>query len=149
MVLAALFFIYRVSSLTTIEQVTDGSLPEDLSVPPGAIAYRIFGSLFFGAVGKLETLIESDASETAPKVMILDLHKVINVDTTGLDTLDVLRKTLARRGCTLLVCDVNHQPLSLMQRAGFLAKLGEGNVQPHLPAAIARAEELTAPKSFR
>jgi SulP family sulfate permease len=149
MVLAALFFIYRVSSLTTIEQVVDSTLPEDLSVPPGTVAYRIFGSLFFGAVGKLETLIESDASETAPKVMILDLHKVINVDTTGLDTLDVLRKTLARRGGTLVVCDVNRQPLSLMQRAGFLAKLGEGNVQPHLPAAIARAEELTAPKSFR
>jgi SulP family sulfate permease len=149
MVLAALFFIYRVSSLTTIEQVGDASLPEDLSVPPGTVAYRIFGSLFFGAVGKLETLIESDSSETAPKVMILDLHKVINVDTTGLDTLDVLRKTLARRGSTLVLCDVNRQPLSLMQRAGYLAKLGEGNLQPHLPAAIARAEELTAPKSFK
>ena len=39
--------------------------------------------------------------------------------------------------------------LSLMQRAGYLDKLGEGNLQPHLPAAIARAEELTAPQSFR
>jgi SulP family sulfate permease len=149
MVLAALFFIYRVSSLTTIEQVTDDSLPEDLSVPPGAVAYRIFGSLFFGAVGKLETLIEPDGGDKPPTVMILDLHKVINVDTTGLDTLDVLRKTLARRGATLVLCDVNSQPLSLMQRAGFLAKLGATNVQPHLPAAIARAEELTAPQSFR
>ena len=149
MVLAALFFIYRVSSLTTIEPVTDASLQEDLSVPPGTVAYRIFGSLFFGAVGKLEALIESDDSETAPRVMILDLHKVINVDTTGLDTLDVLRKTLARRGTTLVLCDVNRQPLSLMQRAGYLDKLGEGNLQPHLPAAIARAEELSAPQSFR
>ena len=149
MVLAALFFIYRVSSLTTIEPVTDASLQEDLSIPPGTVAYRIFGSLFFGAVGKLEALIESDDSETAPRVMILDLHKVINVDTTGLDTLDVLRKTLARRGTALVLCDVNRQPLSLMQRAGYLDKLGEGNLQPHLPAAIARAEELTAPQSFR
>ena len=149
MVLAALFFIYRVSSLTTIEPVTDASLQEDLAVPPGTVAYRIFGSLFLGAVGKLETLIEPDGSETAPRVMILDLHKVINVDTTGLDTLDVLRKTLARRGTTLVLCDVNRQPLSLMQRAGYLDKLGEGNLQPHLPAAIARAEELTAPQSFR
>ena len=149
MVLAALFFIYRVSSLTTIEPVTDASLQEDLSVPPGTVAYRIFGSLFFGTVGKLETLIEPDGSETAPRVMILDLHKVINVDTTGLDTLDVVRKTLARRGTTLVLCDVNRQPLSLMQRAGYLDKLGEGNLQPHLPAAIARAEELSAPQSFR
>ena len=148
MVLAALFFIYRVSSLTTIEQVSDSSLPEDLSVPPGTAAYRIYGSLFFGAVGKLETLIETQDGAAPPRVMLLDLHKVISVDTTGLDTLDVLRKTLARRGSTLVLCDVNRQPLSLMQRSGFLAKLGEGNLQPHLPAAIARAGELTAPRSY-
>jgi SulP family sulfate permease len=145
MVLAALFFIYRVSSLTTIEPVSDSSLPEDLSVPAGAVAYRIFGSLFFGAVGKLETLIEPDGSAEQPRVMILDLHKVINIDTTGMDTLDVLRKTLARRGGTLILCDVNHQPLSLIRRSGFLPKLGADNLQPHLPAAIARAEALTAP----
>ena len=147
MVLAALFFIYRVSSLTTIEQVTDASLPEDLSVPEGTIAYRIFGSLFFGAVGKLEMLIEPDAAAEKMSVMILDLHKVINIDTTGMDTLDVLRKTLGRRGCTLVLCDVNDQPLSLMRRSGFYAKAGEGNIQPHLPAAIARAEQLAAPVS--
>ena len=147
MVLAALFFIYRVSSLTTIEQVTDSSLPEDLSVPPGTVAYRIYGSLFFGAVGKLETLIETDGGAVQPRVMILDMHKVINVDTTGMDTLDVLRKTLARRGSTLVLCDVNNQPLSLIRRSGFLAKLGADNLQPHLPAAIARAEELTAQRA--
>ena len=143
MVLAALFFIYRVSSLTTIEPVSDSSLPEDLAVPPGTVAYRIFGSLFFGAVGKLETLIESDGGAEQPRVMILDLHKVINIDTTGMDTLDVLRKTLAKRGTTLILCDVNNQPLSLIRRSGFLPKLGADNLQPHLPAAIARAEELT------
>jgi hypothetical protein len=39
---------------------------------------------------------------------------------------------------------VNRQPLSLIQRSGFVDKLGPGNIQPHLPAAIARAEEITA-----
>lgn len=141
MVLAALFFIYRVSSLTSIEQVSNASLQEDLQVPPRTIAYRIFGSLFFGAVGKLEMLIESD--DPTIRVMILDLHKVINIDTTGLDTLDVLRKTLAKRGCTLVLSDANLQPLSLMRRSGFLEKLGAENLQPHLPAAIGRAEVLT------
>ncbi len=142
LVLAALFFIYRVSSLTTIEQVSEASLPAGLALPPDTAAYRIFGSLFFGAVGKLETLIEADDATPPPKIMILDLQKVINIDTTGMDTLDVLRKTLARRGGTLLLCDVNDQPLSLIRRSGFLVKLGENNLQPHLPAAVARAEEL-------
>ena len=142
MVLASLFFIYRVSSLTTMEEVGDDTLPEDIQIPPGAIAYRIFGSLFFGAVGKLEILIESCEGDKLPRVMILDLHQVINIDTTGLDTLDVLRKTLAKRGSVLVLCDANEQPLSLMKRSGFLIELGAHNLQWHLPGAISRAERL-------
>ena len=143
MVLAALFFIYRVSSLTTIEPVSESSLPPGTTIPEGTVAYRIFGSLFFGAVGKLETLIEPGGDEVPPRVMILDLHKVINIDTTGMDTLGVLRKTIARRGGTLVLCDVNDQPLSLIRRSGFLAKLGADNLQPDLPAALARAQVLS------
>ena len=142
LVLAALFFIYRVSALTTFEEVGDDTLPEDLHVPEQAKAYRIFGSLFFGAVGKLETLVEECDAPGAPRVLILDLHQVINIDTTGLETLDVLRKTLEKRGATLVLSDANEQPLSLMHRSGFLTRLGEHNLQPHLPGAISRAERL-------
>ena len=142
LILASLFFIYRVSSLTTMEEVGDDTLPEDLRIPLGAIAYRIFGSLFFGAVGKLEMLIESCEGDKIPRVMILDLHQVINIDTTGLDTLDVLRRTLAKRGSVLVLCDANEQPLSLMKRSGFLAALDSNNLQSHLPGAISRAEHL-------
>jgi SulP family sulfate permease len=145
LVLAALFFIYRVSSLTTIEPVTPGSLPAGAALPAQTVAYRIFGSLFFGAVGKLEMLIEPDSSALGSRVMVLDLHKVINIDTTGLDTLDVLRKTLARRDCTLVLCDANDQPLSLIRRSGFLQKLGADNLQPDLVAALARAQTLARP----
>ncbi len=149
MVLAALFFIYRVSSLTTIEQVGGSSLPGDLALPRDTVAYRIFGSLFFGAVGKLETLIEPEGGAAPPKVMILDLQKVINIDTTGMDTLDVLRRTLARRGGSLVLCDVNDQPLSLIRRSGFLDKIGAENLLPDLTTAIARAAALTAPFKLR
>ena len=136
LVLAALFFIYRVSSLTRIEQVRIHSLPD------GVQAYRIFGSLFFGAVGKLETLIEPDAGREPPRVMILDLHMVLNFDTTGMDTVDVLRRTLAKRGAQLVLCDANEQPLSLMKRSGFLDKLGERYLVRDLDAAVALAETL-------
>ncbi len=145
LVLAALFFMYRISSLTTIVKVENSALPEELELPQGVVAYRILGSLFFGAVGRLEMLIESSSGEAQPRVMILDLHKVIHTDTTGIDALDVIRRSLARRGSRLVICDVNQQPLSLMSRSGFIDKLGERNLQPHLPAAIGRAEEIVAP----
>ena len=143
LVLAALFFIFRVSRLTTIEPVAPASLPAGVTVPAGTVAFRIFGSLFFGAVGKLEMLIEADSPALESRVLVLDLHKVINIDTTGLDMLDVLRKTLAKRNCTLVLCDANDQPLSLIRRSGFLMKLGEDNLQPDLIAALKRAEALS------
>ena len=139
LVLAALFFIYRISTLTTIERVA-----AEAPLPEGAAAYRIFGSLFFGAVGKLEALIETGAGESPPRALILDLHMVINLDTTCLDTLEALQRSLAKRGAALLLCDANDQPLSLMRRSGFLEKLGKENLVPDLPAAVKRAEQLLA-----
>jgi len=137
LLLAALFFIYRISSLTSIEQVKE----EDV-LPEGAAAYRIFGSLFFGAVGKLEALMETGTGKTPPRVLILDLHMVINLDSTCQDTLESLRRGLEKRGAALLLCDANEQPLSLMRRSGFLARLGDENLLPDLTAAVGRAREL-------
>ncbi len=138
LVLACLFFIYRVSSLTHIDPVDDMDLPANVK------AYRLSGSLFFGSVGKLETLLDSDDLQSSEPLaaVILDLHHVINIDTTGLDTLDVLRRALAHRGTRLLICDVGTQPLSLMRRAGFLRQVGEENVVPNLAAGAARLRQM-------
>ena len=137
LVLAALFFIHRISSLTTIEPID-----AEVALPQGAAAYRIFGSLFFGAVGKLEALIETTSGHAPPQVLILDLHMVINLDSTCLDTLEGLHRSLHKRGAALLLCDANEHPLSLMRRSGFLEKLGAENLLPDLPAALGRARDL-------
>jgi len=139
LVLACLFFIYRISSLTAVEPVQDQALP------PGCQAYRVFGSLFFGSISKIEALLDAESSqsgEASAAVMVLDLHHVINVDTTGLDSLDMLRRTLAKRGAQLVLADVGPQPLSLMKRAGFLPALGEDNLTADLAAGLARARQL-------
>ncbi len=134
LVLAALFFIHRISTLTTIEPVG-----AEVPLPPGVAAYRVFGSLFFGAVGKLEALIEPGSGEPLPRVLILDLHRVINLDTTCLDTLEALHRNLSKRGAALVLCDANDQPLSLMRRSGFAVMLGKENLVPDLQAAVGRA----------
>ncbi|MBL8382213.1 MAG: STAS domain-containing protein [Burkholderiales bacterium] len=137
LVLACLFFIYRIGSLTSVEAIDPAGLP------PRTVGYRLFGSLFFGAVGKLEALV-TVADGTPMRVLVLDLHHVINIDTTGLDTLDAIRRTLARRGIALLLCDVHAQPRSLIQRAGFAAALGPDNLLQDLDAALARARAIVA-----
>ena len=140
MVLACVFFIYRVASLTRIEALGSRELKQDL--PPGVAVYSLFGSLFFGAVDKVEAL--SDPNSIAPKVMILKVNQLINIDTTGLDALEGLHKFLKKRGSHLILCGLNHQPLSLISRAGFLEHIGADHVLAELPQALQLAAELMA-----
>lgn len=136
LILACVFFIYRIASLTRIEMIPSDSL--SIPLPRGVMAYSIFGSLFFGAVGKLEALI---APETMPdKALILELHQLINLDATGLDALETIHKTLQRQGSQLILCGPNQQPLDLMRRSGFLNRLGLQNCLGNLSDAVARSE---------
>lgn len=137
LVLACLFFIYRMSSLTRIEEVSAAGLSADAQIAPGVRAWRLHGSLFFGAIGKLEALLDFD--DSGLKAMVLDLHHVINIDTTGLETLEVLRRALEKRGAQLVLCDLGPQPLSIITRAGYLLELGRDNLLPDLQTALAHA----------
>ena len=145
MVLSSLFFIYRMSELTRIERLPlreEASEPH-LLYPDGTMrvaAWQLFGSLFFGAVNKLEELL--DPREGHPEVVILDMSRLIQLDTTGLEGLENLLDKLRKRGCRLLVCGLNAQPGSLMHRSGFIAHLGEANVSADLTEALARAHLL-------
>ncbi|MGE5649262.1 MAG: SulP family inorganic anion transporter [Bacillota bacterium] len=143
LVLACVFFIYRVSSLTRIERLAPESLPHPPL--PGVAVYSIFGSLFFGAVGKMEALLDPQAAPGA--AMVLKLQQLINLDTTGLDALETLNKTLLARGCQLILAGPNHQPLSLMTRTGFLDRLGAENCVADLSHALDRANFLAGAKA--
>ncbi|MEK7884372.1 SulP family inorganic anion transporter [Methyloversatilis sp. NSM2] len=143
MVLASLFFIYRMSDLTRIDRLP---LEEHYGIEalaradgtPRILAYRLTGSLFFGAANKLENLLLMQDGH--PDAVILDLEKVISIDTTGLDILQSLQRNLARRGATLILCDLNDQPASLIRRSGFAARLGEDNIAGNLTDALLRAQ---------
>lgn len=154
LVLACLFFIYRMASLTQIEAIAPAALPpaaDGTLLPAGEVAaYHMTGALFFGAVNKVEALIDPrDRTQPVPTVLILDVGKLVALDTTGLDTLDALRKTLARRGGTLVLCAAPAQVMSLMRRAGFLEQMGTANYCDTLAAACARAGALLAERAGR
>ncbi|PKO90509.1 MAG: sodium-independent anion transporter [Betaproteobacteria bacterium HGW-Betaproteobacteria-12] len=142
MVLASLFFIYRMSELTRVERrhLREEATEPQFLYPDGTMrvaAWQLFGSLFFGAVNKLEVLLDPAAGH--PEVVILDMTQLIQLDTTGLEGLDNLLDKLKKRGCMLLVCGLNSQPGSLLYRSGFIDHLGDENVCTDLSAALARA----------
>ncbi|QAU34196.1 SulP family inorganic anion transporter [Janthinobacterium sp. 17J80-10] len=137
--LACVFFIYRISSLTDIRPIA--STPAQ-PLPEGVAAYALYGSLFFGAAGKLDGLIESQAIPA--RAMVLEMHKLISLDTTGLDGLETIHKALHRAGSQLILCGINPQPRSLMERTGFIARLGRENCVDDLAAALARLQVTAA-----
>ena len=65
------------------------------------------------------------------------MHQVINLDTSGLDALQSLLTQLEKRGATLIIAEPNEQPMSLLQRSGFLQEMGPHNVFEHLDDALA------------
>lgn len=144
MVLASLFFIYRISTLTRVQPIALARA-DDAPVA-GLEAYRLQGSLFFGAVGKLEALTDPArfAGTLAPRVIILDCTLLLSLDTTGLEALDTLHRQLAKRGGALIVAGATEQPLSLLQRSGFVERIGADNLVPDLAVAQARARHLLA-----
>ncbi len=142
LILASLFFIYRISQITRIEPVV--LAPTD--APPGVEAYRLFGSLFFGAVSKLEDISDPTryTGTQAPRVIVFDMRLLISLDTTGVEALDTLRRQLARSRGTLILAGPHEQPLSMLARSGFVKRVGADNVVADMPAAMARASALLA-----
>lgn len=138
MVLASLFFLYRMSDLTKIEKIDLGTLTQTSEPAVSRVAaWRVFGSLFFGAVNKLEVLL--DPQEGHPEVVILDMSKLVQLDTTGLEGLETLHDKLKKRQSQLIVCGLNEQPASLLRRSGFAERIGLDCICTDLDEAILRS----------
>lgn len=129
LVLAAVFFIYRVSSLTEFIPV---ELPVELQ-ERSVKAYNIYGSLFFAVIGKIEALMLKDK----PQILILDLHQTISIDTTALESLEELAEDMARANRLIVFCGLNKQAQSLFKRSGLQSKLKPEQIQPSLKDAFA------------
>ena len=106
MVLACVLFVRRMTSLFTVEEV---------SADERERVYKLHGALFFGAVAKTDGMLQVAEGSAVALLITLDLSELISLDTSGLDALEQLRKALAAR-----LCQVQAQPLSLMQRTGFI-----------------------------
>jgi SulP family sulfate permease len=127
LVLACVFFIWRMGTLFSVKPVAAADLP------PGVHAVQLYGSLFFGAVGKIEDL--GDQIPAGTRALVLDMQRLVSMDTSGLDVLEQLYATLKRQSVALVLANVNEQPLSLMRRSGFEAALGPQHIVPNLEAA--------------
>jgi SulP family sulfate permease len=138
LLMACGFFILRMGQLFSVQP-----LPPAADQAPDVAVFALFGSLFFGAVGKIEALPARLPPGT--RCVVLQMHRLISVDSSGIDALQQLHRTLQRRQVALLLADINPQPLGLMRRSGFAAALGETAISSSLAEALQRAAAVARP----
>ncbi len=147
MVLACFFFIYRLSKLTHIDDVSEkalakinktNNLAKDFADNKNIKIWEFYGVLFFGASGKIEDLLGNNFTNL-PDVLILNLEKLVQIDTSGLDGLVHLNQKFIKHGKHLLLCNLHQQPRAFLRRAGFISQVGAANVCLDLEKAIDRA----------
>ncbi len=116
LLLACVLFVRRMSSLF---QVVETGRSAD------AIHFQLYGSLFFGAVAKIDPVLS--VVESAPQGLLvrLDAQSLQSLDASGLDVLGQLHKAITLRGGRLVISGLNAQPRAVMERAGFLVKVEE------------------------
>ena len=95
LMLACVLFARRMSSLFQVVEVSRN---------PQAASFQFYGSLFFGAVAKLDQILNIVESAPQGLVVRLDLQSLQSLDTSGLDVLEQL-------------------PKAVMERSGFLEKI--------------------------
>jgi SulP family sulfate permease len=140
LVLACVFFIYRMS---TLFKVLPFAMPAGTALPQGVQVFELYGSLFFGAVDGIEKL-PLQIVDPATRTLVLEMHRLVLIDTSGIDALQQLHRTLQRRGIVLVLANVNDQPLSLIRRSGLESLIGAGHIVATLVDAFADPKPIPA-----
>lgn len=131
---ACITFIYRISSLSRVEELKDIDAPL-LSNQQGQVrAYRFYGALFFGAV----KMVEAIEDELPQKAVVLDLKNLIYIDSSGADALVALAQVCQEKHVRLIICGLNHQPMDIAKRTGLL-NLVDSKVWPDWSCALESA----------
>ncbi len=134
LIAACVTFIYRISNLSRVEQLSAIDSPLLLKLQGQVRAYRFYGALFFGAV----KLVEAIEDELPQKALVLDLSNLIYIDSSGADALLTLARVCQKKHVRLMVCGLNHQPLDIASRTGFLNLVGK-DVYPDGSSALEAA----------
>ena len=142
--MAAILFMKRMSDETGVESwkyVDEEDDPDSISlraVPKDTLVYEISGPLFFGAADKLLSITLKDKT----KCLVLRMRSVNAIDATAMHHLEELFEGCEKKKIRLVLSHVNEQPMKVMQKAGFVEKVGADNFCDHIDDALKRAENL-------
>lgn len=153
-VMASLLFIKRITDVTEVRErrfeidalsgeeeiENDPDAIQNKIIPQGTEVYEINGPFFFGVADRLKDTF--DTLQIKPKVFILRMRNVPMIDATGMHALDEFYESCLKKDTTLILSGVRDQLKNDLKRFGFIKKIGEKSVCPHIDVALKRAEEI-------
>ncbi len=138
MLMAIILFMKRMSDKAEVNEwerdIEDGiHLPENIKV------FELNGPLFFGSADKVAEI----AIDKKTQFVILRMRGVTALDSTAMNSLEALYQKCQKNNIKLILSHVNTQPLSVMNKCGFVKAVGKENFCEHIDAALKRAEKLS------
>ncbi|MBB2910469.1 high affinity sulfate transporter 1 [Streptosporangium becharense] len=110
---------------------------------PGLVVYRYDSPLFFANAEdfRRRALAAVDQQEGPVSWFVLNAESNVEVDFTGLDAVDSLRRELERRGVVFAMARVKQDLRDALDAFGLTARVGPGRIFPTLPTAVAAYEQ--------
>lgn len=105
---------------------------------PGLVVYRYDSPLFFANAQDFVTraLAAIDAAPTPARWFLLNTEANVTIDITAADILESLREEVDRRGIVFALARVKKELRDDLERAGFVARMGEDRIFMTLPTAV-------------
>ena len=145
MILASFLFLKHMADAAGVRQWVERNYLDEISentdlkqVPKNTTVYEIFGALFFGAANDFLNVVHKEGKN----VLIFRMRNVPAMDISGLEALEEALETCHKRGMTLVLSHVNEQPMKVMEKAGFIEKIGRENICDNIDKALERAGKL-------
>ena len=142
--LAAILFMKRMSDVTEVEgwkYVDDEDDADSLSlrvVPHNAMVYEVSFPLFFGAADKILKITLDEKMNC----LVLRMRSVSAIDATAMHNLEQLYTDCKKKNIQIILSHVGEQPMHVMEKSGFLDKVGRENVCAHIDDALECAARL-------
>ena len=133
--LAAILFMKRMSDVTEVEgwkYVDDEDDADSVSL------YEVSGPLFFGAADKILKITLDEKMNC----LVLRMRSVSAIDATAMHNLEQLYADCKKKNIQIILSHVGEQPMHVMEKSGFLDKVGRENVCAHIDDALERAAKL-------
>lgn len=113
--------------------------PEDETFA-GLLILRPEGRLFFANAQMVEERINAEVARHAPKVLVLDLSRVFDIEYSALEMLTGLEHRMWIQGVTVWLAGMNPAVKDSLGAGGLIDALGAQRIFPDLRAAIRQVE---------